>query len=126
MHNRKLWMRIIFVSSLLITGIFLSASGYDGAFLIAGGIAGLMVSLIRRWHTGDQPEADERTMKINSSGLAYSWTFSIIFALIAFSAVYLGFIELTVIDALGLIVYAMSGSAIVALLYLNYFRFDLV
>ena len=104
-------------ATLMLTGLLLSYLGHDAFFLVAGGGAALATALVRRWQTGDQPERDERTNKIRAFGLAYSWFVSIILALVTFCAVYLGIINLNALTALSAIIYVMTGSAIVFLIF---------
>lgn len=106
-------------AALIIAALVLSYSGYDAAFLAIAGMVALGMVLLLRWRAGDQPEKDERTNKLRAFSLAYSYLASLILALAMFIAVYLEMIVLNAVTVLQIIIYIMTGSAIVFMLIMN-------
>ena len=104
---------------LIIAAVVLSLRGYDAGFLAVGGAAAISVVIFRRWRTGDQPEKDERTNKLGAFSLSYSYLVSLVIALVLFIAVYLRMVDLDAVAVLQIIIYVMTGSAIVFMLILN-------
>ena len=104
---------------LIFVGLLLTQEGYDAFFLVAGGVAALATTAVRRWQRGNEPEKDERTNKIRAVGLAYAWLVSMILVLIIFCATIMGFISIDAITALSITIYIMAGSAIVSLAVLH-------
>lgn len=105
---------------LIVASIFLSCQGYDAGFLAVGGAVAIGIVLFIRWKAGGEPEKDERTKKLGAFSLAYSYLVSLILALVLFVAVYLGMVNLDAVAVLQIIIYAMTGSAIVFLLMMNH------
>ena len=105
--------------ALIMAGLLLSLLGYDAFFLAIAGIVAVGVVLLRRWRAGDQPERDERTNKLGAFSMAYSYLLSLILALALFTAVYLGIVDLDAVTALQIIIYVMTGSAIIFMLILG-------
>ena len=106
--------------TLITVSLILYAWGYDAFFLMAGGVAGLAVTLNWRLRTGDQPERDERTKRIWAFGAAYSYLISLIFAAIIFSANQLGLITPTAEEALATTILVMTGSFLSISLFLRH------
>jgi hypothetical protein len=106
-------------AALIAAGLLLSLLGYDALFIAAGGVAALIVAIVRFWQRGDQPEKDERTDKIRAFSLAYSWFASIILSLVIFCAVFMGIIDPSPSTALSAVIYIMTGSAILFIIVLN-------
>ena len=104
---------------LIFVGLLLTQEGYDAFFLVAGGVAALATTAVRRWQRGNEPEKDERTNKIRAFGLAYSWLVSMILVLVIFCATIMGFISIDATTALSITIYIMAGSAIVSLAVLH-------
>lgn len=119
MDKPRFWTGIALGLALIIVSPILYALGYDAFFLMAGGIAGLAVTLNWRLQTGDQPEKDERTRKIWAFGAAYSYLISLIFAAIVFSANQLGLITTTTEEALAMTILVMTGSFLSISLFLR-------
>jgi len=119
MDKPRFWTGIALGLALIIVSPILYALGYDAFFLMAGGIAGLAVTLNWRLQTGDQPEKDERTRKIWAFGAAYSYLISLIFAAIVFSANQLGLITMTTEEALAMTILVMTGSFLSISLFLR-------
>jgi hypothetical protein len=119
MDKPRFWTGIALGLALIIVSLILYALGYDAFFLMAGGIAGLAVTLNWRLQTGDQPEKDERTRKIWAFGAAYSYLISLIFAAIVFSANQLGLITMTTEEALAMTILVMTGSFLSISLFLS-------
>ena len=106
-------------AALIAAGLLLSLLGYDALFIAAGGVAALIVAIVRFWQRGDQPEKDERTDKIRAFSLAYSWFASIILSLVIFCIVFMGIIDPSASTALSAVIYIMTGSAILFIIVLN-------
>ncbi|MFZ2535741.1 hypothetical protein [Methanothrix sp.] len=106
-------------AALIFAGVLLTQAGYEAFFLVAGGVAALATTAVRRWQRGNEPEKDERTNKIRAFGLAYSWLVSMILVLFSFCATIMGFISIDAITALSITIYIMAGSAIVSLAVLH-------
>jgi hypothetical protein len=119
MKMNKFSAGLLLGAALIFAGMLLTYAGYDAIFLAAGGIAALATTMVRRWQRGDGPEKDERTDKIRAFGLAYSWFVSILAVLVIFSAATMGMIAIDALTALSAIVFIMSGSAIVFLVFLD-------
>ena len=98
---------------LIVASIFLSCQGYDAGFLAVGGAVAIGIVLFIRWKAGGEPEIDERTKKLGAFCRAYSYLVSLIIALVLFIAVYLEMIDLDSVAVLQIIIYVMTGSAIV-------------
>jgi hypothetical protein len=104
---------------LIIAALVLTYLGYDAGFLAVAGVVAVGVVLFRRWRTGDGPEKDERTNKLRAFSLAYSYLVSLILALVLFIAVYLGMVDFDAAAVLQVIIYVMTGSAIVFILIMG-------
>jgi len=106
---------VLLGSALILLAQFLTWAGYDAFFLVAGGVAALATTAVRRWRRGSGPEKDERTDKIHAFGLAYSWLVSIILILVVFAAAKIRFISIDATTALSIAIFIMAGSAIILL-----------
>ncbi len=105
--------------TLILGGLLLSYLGYDAFFLVIAGMVAMGVVLLRRWKAGDQPEKDERTNKLRAFSLAYSYLVSLILALALFIIAYFGMADLDAVTALQIIIYIMTGSAVIFMLILS-------
>lgn len=112
-------MRMIPGAILIIAALVLSYLGYDSGFLAIGGAVAIGMVLFIRWRAGGEPEKDERTKKLGAFSLAYSYLVSLILALVLFIVVYLGMVDLDAVAVLQIIIYIMTGSAIVFMLIMN-------
>lgn len=106
-------------AALIIASLVLSCMGYDAGFLAVAGVVAIGMVLFIFWRAGAGPEKDERTKKLGAFSLAYSYLVSLILALVLFVAVYLGMVDLDAAVVLQIIIYAMTGSAIVFMLMMN-------
>ena len=104
---------------LIIAAFVLSYQGYDAGFLAIGGAVAIGTVLFIRWRAGGELEKDERTKKLGAFSLAYSYLVSLILALALFVAVFLGMVDIDAIVALQIVIYVMTGSAIVFMLTMN-------
>ena len=50
-------------AALIFAGVLLTQAGYDAFFLVAGGVAALATTAVRRWQRGNEPEKDEEDEK---------------------------------------------------------------
>ena len=100
-------------AALIIASLVLSSLGYDAGFLAVAGVVAIGMVLFIFWRAGAGPEKDERTNKLGAFSLAYSYLVSLIIALVLFIAVYLEMIDLDSVAVLQIIIYVMTGSAIV-------------
>ena len=109
---------ILLGAAMILPGLFLTWTGCDAFFLVAGGIAALAATAVGRWRRGDGPEKDERTEKIGAFGLAYSWLVSIFLIPVIFAAAKMGFISIDATTALSITMFIMAGSTVVLLVAL--------
>jgi len=119
MTTRRFLMRMIPGAILIIAALVLSYLGYDAGFLAVGGAVAIGMVLFILWRAGGEPEKDERTKKLGAFSLAYSYLVSLILALVLFIVVYLGMVDLDAVAVLQIIIYIMTGSAIVFMLIMN-------
>ena len=113
MKSRRFLTRMIPGAALIIASLVLSSLGYDAGFLAVAGVVAIGMVLLIFWRAGAGPEKDERTNKLGAFSLAYSYLVSLIMALVLFIAVYLEMIDLDAVAVLQIIIYVMTGSAIV-------------
>jgi len=121
-HNMTmngLMRRMLPGAILIIAALVLSYQGYDAGFLAIGGAVAIGTVMFIRWRAGGELEKDERTEKLGAFSLAYSYLVSLILALALFVAVYLGMADLDAVAVLQIIIYVMTGSAIVFMLMMN-------
>jgi hypothetical protein len=119
MITSRLLKRMLPGVILIIAAFVLSYQGYDAGFLAIGGAVAIGTVLFIRWRAGGELEKDERTKKLGAFSLAYSYLVSLILALALFVAVFLGMVDIDAIVALQIVIYAMTGSAIVFMLTMN-------
>ena len=110
-------------SILLIWGIaevLLNPSGDSilPTVLLAAGLAFLVTGVIRRRKYGEGAEHDERSKRVGAWGMSYSWYLSLIIIWILFLLDHFRLVELTVGEALGGSLLAMTLSAVAFQVYL--------
>ena len=113
MKSSRFLKRMIPGAALIIASLVLSCMGYDAGFLAVAGVVAIGMVLFIFWRAGAGPEKDEMTKKLGAFSLAYSYLVSLILALVLFVAVYLGMVDLDAVAVLQIIIYVMTGSAIV-------------
>jgi hypothetical protein len=80
----------------------------------------MVMALVIRWQTGDQPESDEINQKLKSIANTCSWLVSIISTTVLLSCRYLGRLVFPSQIALGAVAWVMAGSVAI---FLIHFRF---
>ncbi|MGE5832761.1 MAG: hypothetical protein ACM3X8_07580, partial [Methanomicrobiales archaeon] len=115
--------RVIVGCLLILWGvaeILLNPSGISilPTALLAAGLAFFLVGIIRWRKFGNAPEQDERSRKIGSWGISYSWIVSLIFMTALFWLDYLRVVSLTIETALGSSILVMIFSAVAFQMYL--------
>jgi heme/copper-type cytochrome/quinol oxidase subunit 2 len=79
--------------------------------LINMGAVIIFVTFIRAKRFKNGPMKDERTVKIGSYGLSYSWFVTLIVVAVLFWVNYFGIVQLTVDQVLGLLILVMAVTA---------------
>ena len=85
--------------------------GVDSSVLVTIGIVVIAVMALRFWRSGEDIEADERTKKIGSYGLSYSWLLTLVVLFVLFWAERLALLSLSAGDALLAAILVMTISA---------------
>ena len=75
-----------------------------------GGVM-IFVTFIRAKRSGDGPVKDERTVRIGSYGLSYSWFVTLILLAVLFWIDYFELVQFTVDQILGLLILVMAVTA---------------
>lgn len=115
--KNKFLMRMSLGAALTFAGLLLSMMGYNAGFIVTAGATVIVLAIVIRWRTGDQPESDERTKKISTVSIAWSWLVTIIFLAVLLGGGYLGLLTLPAQTALEAVAWVMSLSAAVFLVY---------
>ena len=113
--------RIILLSGLLITGLFLflmlfAPRHFDQVIIQAGlsfGIILLLIAVIMLWKSPDSEIVDERTKKIGSYGISCSWYVTYLLVILLFWVTYAGIISIKVNTLFMILVIVMPVSAAV-------------
>jgi hypothetical protein len=119
MQKNRFLMGMALGTALTFAGLLLSMAGYNADFMIVAGVTAIILALVIRWRTGHQPESDERSMKIWAFGAGYSWLVSLLFVAILLGGGYLGLLTMSAQQAMEMIAWVMSLSAV---LFMAYFR----
>lgn len=106
-------------AALTFAGLLLSLAGYNASFMVIAGATAIVLALVIRWRTGHQPESDERSWRIWAFSAGYSWLASLIFVAILLGGGYLGILTMSTQQALEMIAWVMTLSAV---LFMAYFR----
>lgn len=106
----------------IAAGAVVGAAGLALPFLVDGteiisstlvtiGLVILMVAALRHWRFRDEPEKDERTLRIGAYAISWSWFLTIVFLALLFWVDYLGVLALTVGSVLLSTILLMGFSA---------------
>jgi hypothetical protein len=106
--------------ALTFAGLLLSLAGYNASFMVVAGVTAIVLASVIRWRTGHQPESDERSLKIWAFCAGYSWLVSLLFVATLLGGGYLGILTMSAQQALEMIGWVMSLSAV---LFMAYFRY---
>lgn len=100
---------------LIMAGVFVVAfvDGYQEMAISLINIGGVMIfiTFIRAKRFKNGPMKDERTVKIGSYGLSYSWFVTLIVVAMLFWIDYFELVQLTVDQVLGLLILVMAVTA---------------
>jgi drug/metabolite transporter (DMT)-like permease len=117
MDKRERYTRTMyFVAVFLITaGVAMVAFLEDHqemaiSLINIGGVM-IFVTFIRAKRSGNGPVKDERTVRIGSCGLSYSWFVTLVLLAVLFWIDYFGLMQLTVDQVLGVLILVMAVTA---------------
>ncbi len=113
--NREYKNRLTSGVLLTLAGI-LSAAFFEGnssipIFLITMGLVIFAMTAFRLFRQGDLPDRDERTKKLASYGISYSWLLTLVLIIVLYWIEFLELAELTAEATLGLLLFFMLISA---------------
>ena len=117
-YKRLIIVGVIILLIGLILQAFFNLHSSIGSIFTSMGVAMLVIGIIRLIRKNQFPEKDERTRKIGSYALSYSWLFTLVFLTIIF---WLDYLELVVFSTSALFSLIFFGMIISA----NIFRYFL-
>lgn len=110
-YKYKLTLGVI----LILAGIFLTAFFKDNSsvpvILIVMGMVVFVISAFRLFRQKDLPDRDERTKKLATYGITYSWLFTLVLVTILYWVEFLDLAEFTSEAILGIMLFFMLISA---------------
>ena len=121
MKPRNLYRIVIgavMILSSIVSILFTAGEAIISTMLLAAGFAFLITGISRHWKYGDDPESDERSKKIEASGLSWAWMTGLFFMFGLFWLDYLGILRLSTQNALALSVVVLTLSAVIYQSYL--------
>jgi peptidoglycan/LPS O-acetylase OafA/YrhL len=99
-------------------GLIISALSYfsegevAGSGMITGGIILLVICLISLKKSPDKDIRDERSMKIGTWAISYSWYLTFLVVIIMFWLAYLDIVTISTVSALGILIMLMPLSTV--------------
>lgn len=101
---------ILILAGILLTSFFKNSSSVPVILIIMGMIM-FVVSAFGLFRQGDLPDRDERTKKLASYGITYSWLFTLVLITILYWVEFLDLAEFTSEAILGILLFFMIISA---------------
>lgn len=103
---------------MVAAGLIISVSSYfgvsegGGSGMITGGIILLVISLLWLKQSPDRDIRDERSLKIGTWAIAYSWYLTLLAVIVMFWLSYIGIVAIEAYAALGVLIMLMPLSAV--------------
>ncbi|MBU4340054.1 MAG: hypothetical protein KKD46_03945 [Euryarchaeota archaeon] len=119
-YRRKILIGLTLLLAGILAGAFLK-NAYNMIFtplILAGGIL-VYIGAFRHLVFKEEPDKDERTIKLGNAAFAHSWLVTVLFASLLLMFEKYGAFVITAYQALVAVLAAASLSAIVFMLYFN-------
>jgi TRAP-type C4-dicarboxylate transport system permease large subunit len=110
-HRHKLALGVILMLAGMLSAAFLEVDASVSIFLIVMGLVMFIITAFRLFRSGDLPDRDERTKKLASYGIAYSWILTLVLITVLYWIEFLDLAELTAETTLGVLLFFMIISA---------------
>lgn len=107
----KLILGIALIAAGILSKAFLEIDVLIPIFLVNLGLIIFVATTFRLIRRGDLPDRDERTKKLASYGIAYSWLLTLVTIMILSWVQYFGMAELTAEGVLSILLFFMIISA---------------
>ncbi|WP_440948395.1 hypothetical protein ACSAZL_09280 [Methanosarcina sp. T3] len=110
-YRYKLILGIIIMLAGIISAAFLEVEASVSIILISMGLVIFVITAFRLFRRGDLPDRDERTKKLASYGITYSWLLTLVLITVLYWVEFFEVAELSAETVLGILLFFMIISA---------------
>lgn len=110
-YKHRLILGILLMFAGMLSVAFLRVDPRISIFLVVMGTVIFLMVAFRLFRHGDLPDKDERTKKLASYGIVYSWLLTLVLITVLYWVALLGLVEFTAEIILGILLFFMIISA---------------
>lgn len=110
-YKKKLTLGVFLTLVGILSAAFFEVDSSIPIFLIIMGMVIFIMTSFRLFRQGDLPDRDERTKKLATYGITYSWILTLVLITVLYWVEFLGLAELTAETILGILLFFMIISA---------------